>query len=78
MKFLIRTVYEIEYNEVINEYPQLHLFDIYENDNKYCIISINSLEDLIRLKDELKEEIIIRNSYFDKILEIMIYDGYIE
>lgn len=78
MEFLIRTAYAIEYEGVVNNYPQLHSFHIYPNDNDYCIITINSLEELIRLKNEVKEELIVKDSVFEKMLEIMIYDGYIE
>ena len=78
MEFLIRTAYCIEYQDVVNHYPQLHLFHIYPNDNDYCIITINSLEELLRLKNEVKEELIVKDSVFEKMLEIMIYDGYIE
>ena len=78
MKFLIRTAYNIEYQAVVNDYPQLHSFHIYPNDNDYCIITIGSLEELIRLKNEVKEELIVGDSCLEKMLEIMIYDDYIE
>ena len=78
MEFLIRTAYNIEYEAVVNDYPQLHSFHIYPNDNDYCIITINSLEELLRLKDEVKQELIVKDSCFEEMLEIMIYDGYIE
>jgi hypothetical protein len=78
MEFLVRTACCIEYQDVVNHYPQLHSFRIYPNDNDYCIITINSLEELIRLKNEVKEELIVKDSCFEKMLEIMIYDEYIE
>jgi hypothetical protein len=78
VEFLIRTVCNIEYQAVVNDYPQLHSFHIYQNDNDYCIIAIDSLEELIRLKNEVKQELIVKDSCFEKMLEIMIYDDYIE
>jgi hypothetical protein len=78
MEFVIRSVWNIEYEAVVKVYPQLHSFHIYPNDNDYCIITINSLEELIRLKNEVKEDLIVRDSVLEKMLEIMIYDYYIE
>lgn len=78
MEFLISAVWKTEYEAVVNDYPQLHSFHIYPNDNDYCIITINSLEELIRLKNEVKEQLIVKDSVLEKMLEIMIYDDYIE
>lgn len=47
--------------------------------NRLPVIKINSLEDLIRLKTIVKEEIIIKNSItFSEYMEIEIYDDYRE
>ena len=78
MKFVIRAVWNIEYEAVVKKYPQLHSFHIYPNDNDYCIITINSFEELIRLKNEVKEYLIVKDSVLEKMPEIMIYDDYIE
>ena len=55
----------------------------YKNDDKEIIkawfININTLEELMELRKQVKEDLIIGRSYEDEdIVEILIYDDYIE
>jgi hypothetical protein len=77
MGFYIRAVYEEKYDKLILKYPKLLEWDIRKLENGECVISINSFEDLRRLRKELDNAIVI-DDYGDEFLYMTIYDDYME
>lgn len=77
------------YNEILLKYnaKQKTIVEQYDGEEvyNYYLIEINSIEELITLQKELKQKIIITDSFTDRvnwndynILTIVIYDNYIE
>lgn len=82
MKFTIRKVYNGSYERLIKEYPCLLEFNAkpWEKYSDYAEIELNSIEDIIRLCDLLKNDIVLGNKIDDgiKVSSIVIYDDYME
>lgn len=83
MKFTIRKVYNGSYKRLLEEYPCLLEFNAkpWEEYSCYAEIELNSIEDIIRLCDLLKNDIVVRHYMLEdggKQLELIIYDDYME
>ena len=74
---LMSAKYWVDFKRLLNDYPQIadefkvRIVDT-EDDDSEVYITINTLEDLIKLVDIIDDSIIFNGD------EIMIYDDYIE
>lgn len=75
MEFEISSVRYYTIDDVLKQYPCLKNYRIHRCDNT-LIIKLDFLEELVILKKELDRCLIIQNG--NHIMEIQIYDGYIE
>lgn len=77
MEFEISCSYATTGEQVFREYPQLEKYPHrIDGDADYCrtaYITINSLEELLKIQKEIKQSLIL-----DTDGELVIYDGYIE
>lgn len=77
MEFEISCCYLTTGEQVFREYPQLEKYPHrIEGNADYCrtaYITINSLEELLKIQKEIKQDLIL-----DKNGELVIYDGYVE
>ena len=78
MKCFITDVDGNDYHKLLKKYPKLTLFDIYESDtNPYImLINIADLDELVNLREELNESLIIED--WDNSMFIRIFDDYID
>lgn len=75
MKFEISSVLRYTVDDVLKEYPCLKNYCVHRYDNT-LVVKLDSLEELITLQKELDHSLIIQNG--NHIMEIQIYDSYIE
>ena len=74
---LMSAKYWVDFKRILNDYPQIaeefkvRVVDT-EDDDSEVYITINTLEDLIKLVDIIDDSVIFNGD------EIMIYDDYIE
>lgn len=74
MKFRVKCSYWYGGQEALDKYKYLEKYNaVIEDEELY--ITLNSLQDLIDIKNEIKESIIIDS---DKENYLVIYDDYIE
>lgn len=72
MEFEVSSCYTRRGKIVLNDYPQLEKYPHRLEKNK-LYITINSLDELLKIQKEIKENLIL-----DQDGELVIYDGYVE
>lgn len=85
MKFVIESTYWHEPEKLLKYYPFLREYgfesierDINGRTEKVSYVYIATLEELLRLKDQCKEELVITKTLYSSEMCIEIYDGYRE